>query len=421
MPIQFDARHVRDYFPALNLHSDRGNLPIFFDNPGGTQVPQSVIDAVTEVYRRMNAIPGGHFATSKRSSEMKAAAHSAMADLLNARQPEEIIFGANMTTLNFALSRALAHRLQPDDEVVVTRMDHDANVSPWLRIAQDHSLNVKWVDINVEDGTLDMASYEAALSERTRVVATVHASNAIGTINPIQPIVQMAHQVGAVHVLDAVQSTPHIPVDVQALGCDFLLCSSYKFFGPHMGVMYGRYELLDELPAYQVRPAKDMPPHKWETGVQPFETINGIKAAVEYLAAIGENYGEGDFPGFDGRRLTLKRAMGAIQTYEAGLVSHLIDGLQAIPGVEIYGITDRKRVLERVPTVSFVMIGHLPDEVGAYLAEHDIYLWTGDYYAIEIMRRFGHAQHGMVRVGLAHYNTYDEVDHLLNLLDDLAR
>lgn len=414
---QFDARHVRLLFPSLNIPAASGNLPIFFDNPGGTQVPQMVIDAVADVYRRANAIPGGHFATSQRSAEMVRNAHEAMADLLNAKSADEIVFGMNTTTLNFALSRALAKRLQPGDEIVVTRMDHDANVSPWLRLAEDYDLVVQWADIREEDCTLDMASFEAALSDRTKIVATVHASNAVGTINPVQAIAEMAHSVGALHIMDAVQSTPHVPIDVQAIGCDFLLCSSYKFFGPHLGVMYGRYELLDELPAYQVRPAKPVPPGKWETGVQSFESINGINATIDYLVSIGENYGEGDFPGFSGRRLVLKQAMAALHLYEADMAAYLIDKLQSVSGIRVYGITDPARMLERVPTVSFTMEGHLPDEIGKYLADNDIYLWTGDYYAVEIMKRLGLGVHGMVRVGLAHYNTYEEIDRLIDMLE----
>jgi selenocysteine lyase/cysteine desulfurase len=275
---------------------------------------------------------------------------------------------------------------------------------------------VQWVDINEEDCTLDMGSLEAVLNENTKIVATVHASNAVGTINPIKAIAEMAHAAGALYIVDGVQSVPHVPIDVQAIGCDFLLCSAYKFFGPHLGVMYGRYDLLDELPAYQVRPAKPVPPGKWETGVQSFESINAINATIAYLASIGERYGEGDFPGFSGRRLQLKQGMAAIQLYEAEMAAYLIERLQAIPGLRVYGITDPARMMERVPTVSFTMEGHLPEQMGQYLAENDIYLWTGDYYAIEIMKRLGQSAHGMVRVGLAHYNTQSEVDRLIDLL-----
>lgn len=420
MMSQFDASAVRMMFPSLNIPAESGNLPVFFDNPGGTQVPQMVIDAVTDVYRRANAIPGGHFATSKRSEVLFNAAHEAMADFFNAQSPNEIVFGMNTTTLNFALSRALGHRLQSGDEIVLTRMDHDANISPWLRLAQDQGLTVKWADIHTEDCTLDLASLEAALSERTRIVATVHASNAVGTINPVSAIADMAHAVGAIYVMDAVQSVPHEPIDVQVIGCDFLLCSSYKFFGPHLGVMYGRYDLLDELPAYQVRPAKPKPPTKWETGVQSFEAINGINGTIQYLEQIGAQYGEGEFPEYTGRRQLLKRAMAATKLYEADLAAYLIEGLQSIPGVQIYGITDSNRMMDRVPTVSFTLEGHLPEHVGQHLADRDIYLWTGDYYAIEIMKRLGHSAHGMVRVGLAHYNTRNEVDRLLEAVNELA-
>jgi cysteine desulfurase family protein (TIGR01976 family) len=322
---------------------------------------------------------------------------------LNAPDPHEIVFGQNMTTHNFALSRALGRNWQAGDEIVLTRMDHDANVSPWLQLAADKGLTVKWVDIKPADCTLDLDSLEAALSTKTKLVACVHASNAVGTINPVQRVAEMAHAAGALFVMDAVQSAPHVPLDVQAIGCDFLMCSAYKFFGPHIGILWGRYELLDQLPAYKVRPAKDYPPHKFETGTLSFETIAGVAAAVDYIASLGD----------DG---TPHGGMRALQTYEQGLVAQLIRGLQAIPGVTIAGITDEARYGERVPTVVFVKEGHTPEEIATYLAHHNIYVWNGNYYAVEIMKALGQAEHGMVRVGLAHYNTPDEVEVLLTAL-----
>lgn len=403
MTINIDA--VRAQFPALNRPAESGKLPVFFDNPAGTQVPQMVIDAVSDYYQTMNANSGGAFATSQRNDAMVTAARDAVARFLNAPNPKEIVFGANMTTLNFALSRAIARTLKPDDELVLTRMDHDANVAPWLHIADDLGLTVRWVDINEADCTLDMASLEDALSEKTRIVATVHASNAVGTINPVHQIADMAHAVGAYHVVDAVQSAPHISLDVQAIGCDFLLCSAYKFFGPHVGIMWGRYDLLAELPAYKVRPSKDVPPYRWETGTPSFETIHAVQKAVEYL----ESLGGGD----------IKAAMNNLREYETELVAQLIAGLQAIDGVKIYGITDPARYDQRVPTVVFTKDGYTSAQVAQYLAERDIYVWDGDYYAVEIMRRLGHSDDGMVRVGLAHYNTPAEVDQLLTVLAGL--
>ncbi len=415
----FDVAAIRAQFPALN----RPDAPIFFDNPAGTQVPERVIAAVSDYYRHMNANSGGAFATSQRSDAMVLAVRQQMADFLNAPGPDEIVFGPNMTTLNFALSRALAQTLRPGDEIVVTRMDHDANVAPWLRVAADLGLTPRWVDIHTADCTLDLDSLEAALTERTRVVATVHASNAVGTINPVQRIAAMAHAAGALLVVDAVQSAPHIPIDVQAIGCDFLLCSAYKFFGPHIGVMWGRRRLLAELPAYKVRPAKDEPPYRWETGTPSFETIAGVGAALDYLEWVGRQFGTAQaaqFPGFSGRRLVYKLAMAAIQAYERDLVSHLIAALERNRDITIAGITDPARYAERVPTVVFTHARHTPRAVAERLAQAGIYVWDGNYYAQEIMERLGRGEDGMVRVGLAHYNTAEEVSRLEQALQRLS-
>ena len=401
---------IRAQFPALNRAVDGGMLPVFFDNPAGTQVPQRVIDAVTHYYTTMNANHGGAFPTSRASDAMVEATRERLATFLNAPSPKEIVIGPNMTTLNFALSRALAQTLQPGDEILLTHMDHDANVSPWLRIAQDRGLVVRWVDILTDDCTLDMNSLEVMLSEKTRIVATVHASNAVGTINPVRAIADMAHAAGAIYVVDAVQSAPHILLDVQAIGCDFLLCSSYKYFGPHAGVMWGRSDLLESLPAYKVRPAADHAPHRWETGTAAFELIAGVGAAIEYLASLGG--GQPD-------RAGIEAGMAALGAYERDLIAHLIPMLQSIPGIRIYGITDPQRFHERVPTVVFTMEGYTPLEVAAHLAKQHIYVWDGNYYAVEIMNVLGAAEHGMVRVGLAHYNTHDEIDRLESALRHL--
>jgi cysteine desulfurase family protein (TIGR01976 family) len=411
--MQFDVNWVRQQFPSLNRTVAPDTYPVFFDNPAGTQVPQVVIDAVSEFYRTMNALPGGPFITSKWSDDALWEARQAVADLLNASRREEIVFGPNMSTLNFNLSRALAKTMQAGDEIVVTRMDHDANISPWLQIAEDNDLVIKWVDIHTEDATLDLDTLEEALSERTRLVATVHASNAVGTINPIRRIADMVHAAGAYHVVDAVQSVPHIPIDVQALGCDFLLCSAYKFFAPHIGIMYGRYELLESLPVYKVRPAKDTVPHRWETGMLSFETIHGTARAINYIADLGVRFADiaPDAP----RRERIVGGMQAVQAYETELAQYLITGLNAIEGITVGGITDSARSEERVPTVSFVYDGYKASEVGQYLAEHHIFLWTGHYYAIEIMNRL-ELPDGMVRIGIAHYNTKEEINRLLDAL-----
>lgn len=404
--MSFDVEAARRQFPSLNRPVDEDTLPVYFDNPAGTQVPQRVIDAVTEYYTSRNANAGGAFLTSRRNDEAVQLARETVADFLNASDPREVVFGPNMTTLNFALSRAIARTLKPDDEIVLTRMDHDANVAPWLHIAEDLGLTVRWVDINPADATLDLDTLEAALNERTRVVATVHASNAVGTINPVQKIADMVHAAGALYVVDAVQSAPHISLDVQAMDCDFLLCSAYKFFGPHIGIMYGRYDLLAELPVYKVRPAKDEPPHRWETGTQSFETIHAVTQAIKYLAS----FGDGD----------IRQGMQAIREYETELVQYLLEGLQQIEGVTIAGITDPARMHERVPTVVFVKEGYTSAQIAEYLAGQHIYVWDGHYYAVEIMDALGHAEHGMVRVGLAHYNTRSEIDRLIQALQSMA-
>lgn len=362
-----------------------------------------MIEAVADYWRRMNANSGGMFRTSVDSDMMVQGVREKLAAFLNAPRADEIVIGANMTTLNFALSRAIARTLSPGDEIVLTHMDHDANVAPWLRIAEDGGLNVRWVDLRREDGTLDLASLDAALSPRTRIVATVHASNALGTINPVAEIARRAHTVGALHVVDAVQSAPHISLDVQAIGCDFLLCSSYKFYGPHQGILWGRYKLLADLPAYKVRPADDEPPRRWETGTPAYELIAAIGATLDYLASLGEG---------GTMRARLTSAYSRMRAYERELSAHLLDVLEETPGVRIAGITDRSRLNERVPTVIFSLDGFTPTEVATSLAGEGIYVWDGDYYAVEVMRALGREREGMVRVGLAHYNTHAEIDQL---------
>ena len=385
--ISLEPNAVRGQFPSLHSKID-GITPVYFDNPAGTQVPQRVIDAVSGYYLNMNANQGGVFRTSIATDAMVYSVREKVARFLGAAQPEEIVFGANMTTLNFALSRALAQTLKPGDEIVLTRMDHDANVSPWLRIAADYGLKVNWVDIIERDCTLDLNTLEAALSDRTRIVATVHASNAVGTINPVAQIAAMAHAANALYVVDAVQSAPHVAINVQAIDCDFLMCSAYKFFGPHAGILYGKQDLLARLPAYKVRPSKDVPPYRWETGTPAFELIAGVGAAVDYLHDIG---------------------MENLAVYERELVAHLIDVIEAVPGARIAGITDRTRLHERVPTVVFSLDGFTPTQVAEHLAKSHIYVWDGNYYAVEIMQRLNKPD-GMVRVGLAHYNTHAEID-----------
>ncbi len=371
-----------------------------------------------------NSNAGGAFLFSRRTDETVAAARRAMADFLNAERSDEIVFGPNMTTLTFNISRAIGRTLAPGDEIVVTRLDHDANIAPWLAL-QEHGLVVRHVDFDPADCTLDMIGLEAAITPRTRLVAVGYASNAVGTINDVRRVGQLAHAVGAWVYVDAVHYAPHRPIDVQAIGCDFLVCSTYKFFGPHLGALYGRYELLETLPAYKVRPAGDVPPDKFETGTQSFETLAGATAAVDYLASVGRRFGgafaEG-FPGFEGRRRDLKAALAAIHAYEQGLCQRLVAGLQEIPGLRIYGFTDPARFDQRVPTVSFTLEGFTPNEVARRLDAANVFVWDGNFYALAVTERLGlEEQGGLVRVGLAHYNTAEEVDALLTALAGMGR
>ncbi len=423
MPL--DLSQVRAKFPALAL-TDRGRPRIYLDNPGGTQVAQPVLDRMNHYLVYTNANKDGAFATAVQSDEVLHEARAAVADLLHSASPDEIVFGPNMTTLTFALSRSLGKWLKPGDEIVITKLDHDANVAPWLLLAQDTGAVIKWVDIREEDCTLDMADFESQINDKTKIVACGYASNAVGTINDVAAVVGMAHAAGALVFVDAVQYAPHGAVDVQALGCDFLVCSFYKFFGPHMGMLYGKYDLLDRLPAYKVRPAGDQPPYKFETGTQNHEGIAGVLGAVEYLEWLGKSQISGTArekhansklqtpnPKSE-RRQAIEGAMRLMVKYEQGISRRLITGLAQIPGVRVWGITDPGRLDRRVPTVSFTLEGWHPRQVAEKLAEQNIFVWDGNYYALSIMERLDlQKSGGMVRVGAAHYNTMGEIEQLV--------
>jgi cysteine desulfurase family protein (TIGR01976 family) len=409
----FDVTAVRKQFPSLSQTQD-GKPVVYFDNPGGTQVPQRVIDAMVQYLQRDNSNHGGAFPTSRRSDAMLEEAHQAMADMLGAASHNEVAFGPNMTTLTMGLSRALAHWVKPGDEVIVTRLDHDANISPWILLARDAGATVRWVDFRPEDCSLDLDDMERQLSKKTKIVACGLASNAVGTINDVEMISRMAHAYGALVFVDAVQYAPHGPINVQGLDCDFLICSAYKFFGPHEGVLYGKYDLLDRLPAYKVRPAGNRPPHKFETGTQNHEGIAGTLAAVEYLASLSGDKGT--------RRERILTSMAMIQDYERGLVSHLIKGLQQVRGLRIYGITEPGRFDQRVPTVAFRIEGFAPRRIAHALGERGIFVWDGNYYALAVTERLDvEDKGGMVRVGLVHYNTTEEVDRLLEELHRITK
>jgi cysteine desulfurase family protein (TIGR01976 family) len=418
MPL--DLSTIRAQFPALC------KPVVFLDNPGGTQIVQTAIDRMNAYLVEHNANHGGAFRTSRESDAVLDEARAALADFFNAARPEEIVFGNNMTSLTFTLSRAIARTWDTGDEIVVTRLDHDANITPWVMAAQDRGCTVRWVDFHPEDGTLDLGAFSKALEGRPKLVAVGYASNALGTINPVAKIIQMAHEAGAWVYVDAVQYAPHGPIDVQALDCDFLVASSYKFFGPHAGVLYGKYVLLDELTAYKVRPAPTDPPGKFETGTQNHEGIAGVLGAIEYLEWVGETF-VGDFTEqyagrYRGRCLHLKQAMATIRAYEYELSRALLDVLEETPGVTIYGIKDTKRLEERVPTAAFTLKGITPRQVAEELDEANIYVWDGNYYALAVTERLGLEESGgMVRVGPVHYNMVEEIRRFGEALGRIAR
>jgi len=366
------------------------------------------------------------FETSRKSDEVLHEAHAAMADFLNAARPEEIIFGNNMTTLTLHMSRSLARNLQPGDNILVTRLDHDANISPWMLIAEDTGCNLLWVDIDVEQGTLDLDDFAKALERKPKIVAFGYASNLLGTINPVKKLIRMAKDAGALVYIDAVQYAPHGPIDVQDLDCDFLVCSSYKFFGPHAGALYGKYDLLHELKAYKVRPAANDLPYKFETGTQNHEGIAGVLGALEYFEWLGAEFG-GEYAntwkaaGFSGRRLLYKQAMSAIREYEFELSRALIGVVESVPRTSIYGVTAIDRVDERVTTVSFRLEGQDPAKVAAAIGNQGVYVWNGHNYALAIVERMGLLDAGgMIRVGPVHYNTLDEIERFGEVLQQVA-
>lgn len=410
---------IRAQFPSLNTQE------VFFDNPGGTQITKASLDRMVNYLTMHNANKHGVFRTSIESDAVLHEAHAAMADFIHASRPEEIVFGANMTSLTLSISRSIARTWNPGDQIVVTRLDHDANVTPWVLAARDRGVHVQFVDFHLEDGTLNMETMAQALETKPRLVAVGYASNALGTINPVEKIIQMAHEVGALVYVDAVQFAPHGLIDVQKSGCDFLVCSAYKFFGPHVGALYGRYALLEELMAYQVRPAPTEPPDKFMTGTQNHEGIAGLLGALEYIEWIGTKFG-GDYEqrlaeGYAGRVLRLKQGISAIHAYEYEISRALLEVLEETPGVHLYGLRDVHRLEERVPTYSFTFKGKHPQKVAQELAKEQIYVWDGNYYALEVTEQLGVEESGgMVRVGPVHYNSVEEVYRFGEVLGKIA-
>jgi cysteine desulfurase family protein (TIGR01976 family) len=409
----FDIDAVRARFPALSV--DQGGGPMaFFDGPGGTQVPQTVIDAVADYYRTANANHDGAFATSRRSDAIVVEAHDAIADLLGG-QGREITLGPNMTTLTFHVSRSLGATMQPGDEIVVTGLDHQANVDPWLALARERQLTVRVWEPDLEDCTLHLEDLDAVLSPQTRLVAVGWASNAVGTINPIAEVASRVHAAGALLYVDAVHAAPHLSLDARAVGADLVACSVYKFFGPHVGALWMRHDLMASLPSIKLKPAS----HPFETGTGNFEGYAGALAAIDYLCWVGERCGGHASPAE--RRGGLVAAMTAIRGYEMDLYRRLADGLDEIPGITTHGITDRSAFDRRTPTAAITIGGLAPRAAASALGERRIAVWDGDFYATGLIERLGLAPDGVVRIGLTHYNTEAEVDRLLEALEDMAR
>lgn len=418
-----DLAAIRAAFPSLGVELN-GQPVVYFDNPGGTQVPQACIDAITQYLSSANANTGGAFLTSQRTDAVLAEAHAAMADFLNAADPREIVFGANMTTLTFAFSRAIGRTLKPGDEIVVTALDHDGNIAPWLALQEERGVVVRMANFDPATCTLDMDDLRGKINEKTKLVAVGYASNAVGTINDVTTVIGWAREVGALSFVDAVQFAPHGPIDVQALGCDFLVCSAYKFFGPHLGALYGRLPLLESIAAYKVRPAQDTPPYKWETGTLYHECLAGLVGALEYIAEVGRPFIDqyaATFPDMTGRRLELHAAMAAMQAYERTLAARLLAGLTTISGIHIYGLTSEEDLVHRVPTVAITLEGWTPRALAEELGKRGVFCWDGNYYALTLMERLGLEEHGgALRIGMAHYNTTEEVDRLLAALREIT-
>jgi len=420
-----DLAYVRAQFPSL-AQTVNGHAAAFLDGPGGTQVPQRVIDAISGYLRSDNANTGGAYATSRRTDAMIAEARLAMADFLHCGA-DEVVFGPNMTSLTFAISRAIGRELKPGDEIVVTRLDHDANVSPWLAMAedlnkQDRGITVRWAEIHDADCTLDMADLASKINSKTKLVAVGYASNAVGTINPVKEIVQLAHKAGALAYIDAVHYAPHGLIDVAALDCDFLVCSTYKFFGPHMGVLFGKREHLKRIRPYKVRPNTNAIPNCWEWGTMQHESIAGITACVEYIADLGRRARpEAATSGPNQRRAAIEAAYEAIHEHERALFEAMIAGLRKIPGAKIYGITDPARFHERCGTLAVRIENHTPLELATKLGDRGFFTWDGNYYALNLTEHLDvEKSGGFLRIGLVHYNTLDEVERMLVALREIV-
>jgi cysteine desulfurase family protein (TIGR01976 family) len=422
-PAALDLTYVRAQFPSLS-QTVNGHPAAFLDGPGGTQVPRRVIDAISNYLGHDNANTDGAYATSHRTNAMLAQARAAMADFLNCAA-DEIVFGPNMTTLTYAMSRAIGRDLGPGDEILVTRLDHDANVSPWLAL-EEKGVIIRWAEIHEEDCTLDLADLASKINEKTKLVAVGYASNAVGTINPVKEIIRLAHAAGALAYVDAVHYSPHGLIDVAALDCDFLVCSTYKFFGPHMGVLFGKREHLQRLQPYKVRPLTNAIPNRWEWGTLNHECIAGITACVDYIADLGRR----TYPEAPTRRAAIIAAFESIHRHEHALMNRLMAGLSEIPQLKIYGITDPTCFAWRCPTLAVRVVhqtanqtqDQTPLALATKLGDRGFFTWDGNYYALNLTERLDvEKTGGFLRIGLVHYNTFEEVDRLLAALREIVR
>ncbi len=413
--IGYPIKKIREAFPGLGRTVD-GKEAIFFDGPGGSQVPSSVADAVSKYLLHQNANTGMDFATSVETDELISEALIACADFLGCSNPKEIAFGQNMTSLNIQLATALSRTWGHEDEVVVTKLDHDGNVRPWVLAAEWSGAKIRKVEINPDDCTLDMNSLESCINERTVLVAVGASSNLSGTNNDIKKIVNVCRSYGAEVVIDAVHYAPHSLIDVEEIGCDFLLCSPYKFFGPHQGILWGKEKRMSELPVAKLRVATEEIPFRWMTGTQSHEGIAGTMAAIEHLAWIGrECSGDNRLP----RREALTRAFSAIEEHERALCLRMIEGLKEVEGIKIWGITDPKRVSERSPTVSFTHPKMEAAEIGRMLADMGVFVWAGNFYALELTEALGLEPEGVLRAGVLHYNTMGEVERFVSSVSNI--
>ena len=420
--MNYDIEQIRGKFPALNI-KDSGVRRIYFDNPAGTQVPIEVIDAVQKCMIESNANIQGGFETSNRVDKILDEFHQSMADFLNATSSEEIIFGQNMTTLTLHISRSIGRLLSKGDEIILSRMDHDANISPWLLLAEDIGLSVKWLSFDTEKYEFDLNSLENLLSDKTKIICIGGASNLLGTINDIKSICKIAKKANALTYVDAVQLAPHVSIDVQDIDCDFLVCSAYKFFGPHQGILWGKRELLKSLSPYKVRPATSELPGCFETGTQSHEGMAGTTAAVNYFEWIGREYAETyqiENKYKNERTKFVHAALDYLFEYEKLLTIDLIEGLQNIKNVQVQGITEKNALDRRLPTVSFSVSGLSPSRIAEGLAKENIFVWSGHSYALEVVKSLNLLDEGgVLRTGPVHYNTINEVHDFLEILDKL--